>query len=509
MKTRIRFLALAAVLCMLLAACSSNSASPAAPGNTGSGAGADPSPAADSPNPAAPTELDEIPSDVIDANLTCEISLGNYPADTAKAEEIAVVDGYIAIMKKQYPNVTVTPDYFSYTLDTYIGRALGGTAPTIFQPPFTDPPLLIQQGIAGDITEALEEIDLLKDFSPAYLEMLSDENGRIYGLPRDGYVMGLHLNLNLFEQAGLMNEDGTVQYPKTLQELAETGRIIKEKTGKAGLVFPASDTYGGWLFTNIAWNFGAVGDNAMQYQDENGKWIVNLTSDACVAALEYVKSLRWEYDILNADTTTSTWASCHTALGSGEAAMNIAADDSTAEPTAGAGLAVDKFALVPYPAGPAGAYALKGGTAYMFAPGITVDQGKAALAYLKIAGLLPYADDAAIAAMKAGAAGKRDRGAPVIPPVPAWNNEAFVQAQKDIAAEYSNVDIRLYEDYLNSLTDGSISLRGEEPIYTQDFYRELTGAVQLMIVREDSNARSALEKAQNNFQAYLDDQLGQ
>ncbi|MDR1692702.1 MAG: extracellular solute-binding protein [Oscillospiraceae bacterium] len=505
MKTRL--LALAAALSILLAACASPSATT---GNVpGSDPANDPSPSPATPPVEAPSELLEVDSEVIDADLTCTITAGNYPADTAPEAEIAVFDGYIDILKKQYPNVTVIPDYYHYTLDTYISRAVGGSAPTIFQPPFTDPPILIDQGLVADVHDALEQFELVDKFSESFIDMLSDDNGRLYGLPRDGYVMGLHLNLNLFEEAGLMNEDGTPMYPKTLQELAETGKIIKEKTGKAGLVFPASDSFGGWMFTCLAWNFGAVGENAMQYQDENGKWIINLTSDACVQALAYVKSLKWEYDILNADTTTSTWASCHTTLGTGEAAMNFAANDAVSNPTAGAGLAVDKFAMVPYPAGPAGAYALTGGTAYMFAPDTTTDQAVAALALLKINGLLPFVTESTEAGMRAAQAALRDRGGPVLPPVPAWDDEEFVAKQREISEEYSNVDMRLYNDYFNSLADGSITLKGEEPMLTQDFYREITRAVQAVIVREDRDPLAALQSAQDNFQAYIDDQLGQ
>ena len=156
--------------------------------------------------------------------------------------------------------------------------AKGGTAPSIFQPPFTDPQLLISQHLVGDVTDALEQFGVLEQFSPSYVEMLADEYGRIYGLPRDGYVLGMHINIALFREAGLIDDEGLPIYPKTLQELAEYGQIIREKTGKAGLVFPASETYGGWLFTNIAWNFGCVGDSALEYQDEDGRWVCNFTS---------------------------------------------------------------------------------------------------------------------------------------------------------------------------------------------------------------------------------------
>lgn len=176
--------------------------------------------------------------EVVDADLTCTITLGNWPADTAAEAEKALFESYRETMKKQYPNVTLVPDYYSYTLSSYVPMAKGGTAPSIFQPPFTDPQLLISQHLVGDVTDALERAGVLNEFSPSYLEMLSDENGRIYGLPRDGYVLGMHINVALFREAGLVDEEGLPIYPKTLQEVAEYGQIIREKTGKGGAGIP-------------------------------------------------------------------------------------------------------------------------------------------------------------------------------------------------------------------------------------------------------------------------------
>ncbi|MCE5235099.1 MAG: extracellular solute-binding protein [Eubacteriales bacterium] len=490
MKKHIGSLAILVVLCLLLAACGGNGTGPTV-----------------EPDVTPPPELAEQSDEVVDADLTCTISLGNWPADTAPAAELALFEGYKATMAKQYPNVTLQPAYYSYTLSNYIGMAKGGTAPSIFQPPFTDPQLLIKQGLAGDVTDALAQFGVLEKFSPAFVELLGDENGRIYGLPREGYVLGMHININLFEEAGLMTEDGLPMYPTTLQELAEYGQIIKQKTGKAGLVFPASETYGGWLYTNIAWNYGAVGENALEVQQEDGRWVCNFTSDAAVAAMEYIKSLRWEYDILNADATTTDWAGAHSALGTGEAAMNFAADDSVDQPTAGKGLAIDKFALIPFPAGPAGAYALTGGTCYMFAPNITKDQAVALMGYLKIIGKLPFMDDDIIAGMRADYAAKRDRGAPVLPPISAWNDNEYNAKKLEIVNEYSNVDMRLYNDFFDSFTNGKISLKGEEPVFAQQLYRELTAIVQRVITRQDADVLKSLGQAQESFQSYLDDEI--
>lgn len=445
--------------------------------------------------------------EAIDANLTCTITLGNWPADTAPDAEKALFEGYKATMAKLYPHVTLVPDYYSYTLSNYVPMAKGGTAPSIFQPPFTDPQLLISQHLVGDVTDALKAYGVLDKFSPSYVEMLADENGRIYGLPRDGYVLGMHINIDLFREAGLMTEEGLPLYPRTLQEMAEYGQIIREKTGKAGLVFPASETYGGWLFTNIAWNFGCVGENALEYQDEDGRWVCNFTSPQCVAAMEFMRDLKWKYDILNADATTTDWAGAHSLLGTGEAAMNFAADDSVDQPTANKGLPVESFALIPFPAGDAGRYALAGGTCYMFAPGITQDQGIALMAYLQVIGKLPFLDDAIIEGMRADYAAKRDRGAPVIPAISAWNDDAYNAAKQAIVDEYSNVDMRLYSDFFDSISEGTITLKSEEPVFAQQLYRELTAVIQRMITREGADVVKALQKAQDSFQEYLDDEI--
>ena len=445
--------------------------------------------------------------EVINADLTCTITLGNWPADTAPEAEKALFEGYKATMAKQYPNVTLVPDYYSYTLSNYVPMAKGHTAPSIFQPPFTDPQLLISQHLVGDVTDALKQFGVLEQFSPAYVEMLADENGRIYGLPRDGYVLGMHINIALFREAGLVDEEGLPIYPKTLQELAEYGQIIKEKTGKAGLVFPASETYGGWLFTNIAWNFGCVGDSALEYQDEDGRWVCNFTSPECIAAMEYMRDLKWKYDILNADATTTDWAGAHSLLGTGEAAMNFAADDSVDQPTANKGLPVEDFALIPFPAGDAGRYALAGGTCYMFSPDITADQATALMAYLKILGKLPFLDDSIIEGMRKDYAAKVSRGAPVIPAISAWTDEEYNAAKQAIVDEFSNVDMRLYADFFDSLSNGTITLKSEEPVFAQQLYRELTAVIQRAITKKGADIEKALRKAEESFQEYLDDEI--
>lgn len=134
-------------------------------------------------------------------------------------------------------------------------------------------------------------------------------DGKIYGIPRDGYALSLMMNVEMFRQAGLVDEAGVPIYPKTYEELAQTAKKIKDATGKAGIVLPTRDRQGGWQFSNVAWSFGAT----LQYQDDSGKWVNGLNSEGAVKALEFYKSLRWEYDVLPSDNL-STMKRCTSCL---------------------------------------------------------------------------------------------------------------------------------------------------------------------------------------------------
>ena len=323
------------------------------------------------------------------------------------------------------------------------------------------------------------------------------KDGRVYGIPRDGYALGLMLNVELFEQAGLVDSEGLPIYPKTWDELAQTAKTIKDKTGAAGLCLLAMDNAGGWHFSNIAWNFGAT----LTLVDENGKYIANLDTPEAIAAMEYVKSLKWEYDVLTADPTVENWGTGFTQLGTGGAAMYMAANDAVNQPTYNNGLPVDKLALVPMPAGPNGdQYSLSGGTPYMFSKDATPEQISAALDYLVLMGKGPVLNEEGIRANNQYCV---DNGIPVIPRFPAWASDDLKAAEDALVAEYSNVDMRLYNDYFNILKKPG-NLRQEEPGATQEMYAQLTNVLQAVITDKNADVASLMKTANENYQRILD-----
>ncbi|MDR2654877.1 MAG: extracellular solute-binding protein [Oscillospiraceae bacterium] len=479
--------ALCLILALTMLVFTVSSCTSTAPASAGS---AD-TPPAETPVSAAPPESE--PEEQVTGTFIC----GIWPADT---DYVALQQHlvYEAIFNAEHSNIEFVRFYYKYATDNFLPMVQAGTVPTIFESWFTEPAKLIESGGARDITDILNERGWAEAINPSIKELLS-KDGKIYGIPRDAYALGLGLNLELFEQAGLMNADGTPQYPKTWEELAAAAKKIKDETGAAGLCLLAKDNAGGWHWSNIAWAFGAnlVTDNG------DGTFTSNLDSAEAVAAMEYTKSLKWEYDVLTADPLSEDWGTGFTQLGTGAAAMYIMANDATEQPTANNGLAVDKFALVPVPAGPGGQYSLSGGTPYFFGANASDAEVNAALDYLILMGKAPVLNDLSIAGMKAGNATKVSMGAPVIQRFPCWTLQELIDKENEITAEFSNVNEALYADYFKAVTTEG-NLRLEESGQTQNMYAELTKVLQEVLTNSDADVAALMKTADENYQSMLD-----
>ncbi len=429
------------------------------------------------------------------------LTLGIWPEDVDTSGLAAHEGDFLPAFQKAMPDVEVVKAHYKYAVDTFISMAESGTVPTVFETWYTEPQKLIKAGYVADITDELTELGWLEKMNPMVRSLLSDENGRVYGLPRDSYALSLMINAQVFEDAGLVDENGIPKYPKTWDEFVEAGQIIKEKTGSAALCLLAADNAGGWHFSNIAWNFGAV----LETQTAEGKWECNLNSPEVAAAMNFVKDLKWKYDLLTSDPTTENWGTGFQQLGTGAAAMYIAANDAVNMPTAQNGLPVDKLMMVGIPAAEGiQAHALGGGTPYMFAKGATHEQILAGLKYLECMGRAPLLTDAAKTGMESDAKTRVDQGIPVINlPAPAWADDEYNAFRESIVAQYKNVDDRMYEPYFTLVhTDGALKM--EEPADVQNMYAELTKVLQAVVTDQNADVQALLDTADANFQALLD-----
>lgn len=445
---------------------------------------------ADSTNKTDDTKTEDTQKEV-------NLKLGIYPEDTDTAN-IELHEEYIKKFEAMYSGSKVERANYKYATDTFVPLAESGNLPTIFETWYTEPQKLINGSYVADITDILQERGWLDEMNPSIKELLS-KDGKTFGIPRDGYALGLMLNVELFEEAGLVDADGYPIYPKTWDELAQTAKTIKDKTGAAGIVLLAKDNAGGWHFSNIAWCFGAT-----LTLEESGKFVANVDSPEAIKAMEYVKSLKWEYNVLTDDPTNEDWGSGFAQLGTGAAAMYIAANDAVNQPTQNNGLAVDKLAMCAIPAGPSGdQFSLSGGTPYMFSKNATKEEINAALDYLVVMGKSPEVTDESKAGMQADAENKVANGIPVIPNFPAWISQELLDVQAQIVKDYGNVDPKLYDSYFSAVKkDGN--LRMEEKGSAQDLYAELTKVLQAVITDKNADVAALMKTADENYQKILD-----
>ncbi|GHV16600.1 sugar ABC transporter substrate-binding protein [Clostridia bacterium] len=471
----------------LAAGCASGTSESPSPNNSNS-------PASNSPSPGDPAtgggETEQV-----------TVKLGIYPADT-ETDLKAVEDKFIATFHDKYPDAKIVPSYYKYATDNFVPMAEAGTVPTIFETWYTEPLKLVKAGYVRDITPFLDARGWTDYIAPAVKSQLSVD-GKIYGIPRDGYGLGLFCSVELFTEAGLVNADGTLQYPKTWAELAETAKTLREKTGARGLCLLAGEDLGadGWHFSNIAWDYGAFGNNALVKDNGDGSWSSNLNSQSVIDAMNYVKSLKWEYDALSEDPTSEGWATGWAAIAAGTSGMYIGAADGVSQ-FANNGLSPDGIFYAPLPAGPGGQFALQGGSLYMFPNNATDAEINAAIDYLVIRGRTPVMTEDAEASLRAGWEENKANNIAVVPPVFAWDSPELKSATEKAIAEYLNVDMKMWP-YYDSIND---MLKPEEPAggQVQAMYKELGKIVQEVVTNKDADVKALLDTANTNLQAILD-----
>lgn len=416
--------------------------------------------------------------------------VGNWPDDT-KPESVEQHEKLKEEFETANPNVTITPNTYYYEVKTFTAKAAAGQLPNLLQNlPFTDVKSVAKNGFAADITEAAEASGLLEKIDPAVIELCSGEDGKLYTLPRVVYVMGLMMNKALFEQAGLVNEDGTVMIPQTYEELAEYAVQIKEKTGVSGFALPTTGNHGGWILMNIAWNYGVT----FEEQDENGNYVACFNSQEFHDALQYVYDLKWKHDVLQ-DNMAINAVDALNLLATDQTAMIIGHSDWCNHLASTGGMATTNLAMGKIPEGPGGRYAQLGGSLFMLSADSTDAQIKTAFDWIKHIGYGPvlneetYRENCELSASE---------GKFVFPKVlvSPWTDEERIAKMEEIAAPYANVDMKDFKEYN---TEG-IELRAEPAACAQELYSILDGVIQEVLTNENVDIEAISAKAQEDFQ---------
>ncbi|MEG1779294.1 MAG: extracellular solute-binding protein, partial [Oscillospiraceae bacterium] len=409
--------------------------------------------------------------------------------------ELDAANAKIDKMKKLYPNITVTPDNWVYTVDSFLPKASSNQLPTVYNTWFTDVQKIVDAGYAADITEYMQKNGYIDAISDQTKKMVS-KDGKYYGIPTDAYAMGLFINMNLFKQAGLVNPDGTPIIPQTYEELAKTAATIKEKTGKAGMVLPTINNCGGWHFMNIAWSYGT------EFIKKNGaKYESAFASEEGIKALQYVKDLKWKYNALP-DNSLVDIPEMQKLFATDQAAMFFSAPSGD-ELISVYKMNKDNIAMGSLPAGEKGRYSLMGGNLVMLSPDATSNEIDAAFKWFELDGKSPKVSDDTKASWDSKYKLANERNLIVgIKPYEIWGDSDRAKQEDEIRKKYLNVNLDLFKEY-SEFKD--VQIHAEEPVCCQELYKTLDSCIQAVLTDKNADPAKLMTQAASDFQKnYLD-----
>jgi ABC-type glycerol-3-phosphate transport system substrate-binding protein len=411
------------------------------------------------------------------------------PGDSEQA--FHAFDAQVTQFEAANPDIDIVAHEYNWTGPTFAAMLAGGTLPDVFTIPFTDGKSLIEQGQLADITDLVRALPYGERFNPNVLATAQDAEGRIYGLPRQGYGIGLQYNRQLFEQAGL--DPNTP--PTTWDEVRAAAKQIADKTGQAGYIQMSQSNTGGWQTTVATYARGG----RMEQVNEDGSITSTVNNPGTKAALEFLKALRWEDDSMGSNFLFD-WGTSNQAFAAGQVGMYTqGADVYTALVQANQiDPAIYGLTTIPLTDDP-NAGVLAGGDIAAVNVKSSPEEQAAAVRWIDFYYMQKLLDqDAAVLDAQTLAADGQPVGTPQMPIF----DQATLEQSEAWIADYINVP----RDQMTGFIDGIFTqpLVPEPSKHTQEMYAILDTVVQAVLTDENADIDALLTDAQSQVQALID-----
>jgi ABC-type glycerol-3-phosphate transport system substrate-binding protein len=411
------------------------------------------------------------------------------PGDSEEA--FHAFDAQVTQFEEANPDIDIVAHEYNWTGPTFAAMLAGGTLPDVFTIPFTDGKSLIEQGQLANITELVEALPYGGSFNPNVLATAQDDEGHIYGLPRQGYGIGLQYNRQLFEQAGLDPD----KPPTTWDEVRDAAKAIAEATGQAGYIQMTQSNTGGWQTTVATYARGG----RMEEVAEDGTVTSTINNPATKEALEFLKALRWQDDSMGSNFLFD-WGTSNQAFAAGQAGMYTqGADVYTAlvqsqqiDP------AIYGLTVIPLADDP-NAGVLAGGDIAAVNVKASPEEQAAAVRWIDFYYMQKLLDqEAAVRDAETLAADGQPVG---VPQMPIFDQATLEQSQEWIA-DLINVPV----EQMTGFTEGIFGqpLVPEPSKHTQEMYAILDTVVQAVLTDENADIDALLADAQSQVQALID-----
>ncbi|MBK3570127.1 ABC transporter substrate-binding protein [Streptomyces sp. MBT62] len=408
------------------------------------------------------------------------ITVNCEPPKSAKVDR-KFFDSDVAAFEKKNPDIdVVTHDAFPcQDPKTFDAKLAGGQMEDVFYTYFTDAKHVVDINQAADLTPYIKELKSY-DTLQKQLRDIYTVDGKIYGIPRTGYSMGLIYNRKLFQQAGLDPDKA----PTTWAEVrADAKKIAALGNGTIGYADYSAQNQGGWHFTAEMYSQGGDVVSA------DGKK-ATIDTPQGHAVLQNLHDMRWTDNSMGSKQLLVI-NDVQQLMGSGKLGMYLSAPDNIPILVKEKGGNYDDLALGPMPGGQG---TLIGGDGYMFNKHDTPAQIRAGLKWLDSMFLTPgsgFLGDYARA---------KAANAPVGLPEPRLFTGAADAKDQQVKKANSNVPVQNYQAFL----DGNQSLQMKiEPPDAQQIYSVLDSAVSAVLTKKDANIDQLLKDASGKIDGIL------
>lgn len=433
-----------------------------------------------------------------------QLKIGFWPLST-DTEDVKMYTEWKNNFEKDYPQYQIVDAHYEYAKDTISAKARSGSLPTVFQTWFTEPQFLVNSGFIRSIDKQLKDLGWVDKMDQEMRNTLTFK-GELYGVPRDGYGLGLIMNLATLYDNGIIDkgkdgkyilydDSGAPLYPTTFEEILEAGDMIAEGSDTKAIYICSTNKNGGWQFSNYAWNFGAE-----LTKNENGRIVANLNSPEAVKALEWIKELKSNDLLLNQKSVE--YEGWYNKIGE-QVAMAVVGNDVIKLASTQAHVSMDDLAFVPMPSdGLHTRYSLYGGTPYVFAKNASDAQVEGVLKFFDYIGRSPNVNDITKAAMRYGYQVAQRKNQPILPEIAPWINTDYVEYKNSLINEFANVNMDYYNEFFSTI---STNKHAEVQYLPQEMYEILDNAIAQVFEKSDTaNCYSILTTCNSKYQEKLD-----
>ncbi|MGW5099828.1 ABC transporter substrate-binding protein [Streptomyces sp. NPDC004100] len=408
------------------------------------------------------------------------ITVNCEPPKSAKTDR-AFFEQDIASFEKQNPDIDVVAHDAFPCQDpkTFDAKLAGGQMEDVFYTYFTDARHVVDIHQAADLTPYLKDLKSY-DSIQQQLRDIYTVDGKVYGIPRTGYSMGLLYNRALFKKAGLDPD----KPPATWDEVrAAAKKIAALGNGTVGYADYSAQNQGGWHFTAELYSQGGdvVGADGKK---------ATVDTPQGRAVLQNLHDMRWSDDSMGSKQLLII-NDVQQLMGSGKLGMYLSAPDNIPILVKEKGGSYKDLALAPMPGGKG---TLIGGDGYMFNKKDSPAQIRAGLKWLDHMFLTPgkgFLGDYARA---------KRHDAPVGLPEPRLFTGAADAKDQQVKKANANVPVENYQAFL----DGNHSLELKiEPPHAQQIYSVLDGVVSAVLTKKDANIDQLLKEASGKIDGIL------